>query len=49
MATMDSHCKELELNAELVMHLNEAQAIKAIKEAEHPTTNSQGKHPKAEA
>ena len=31
---MDSYCKELELNAELVAQLNEAQAIEAIKEAE---------------
>ena len=31
---MDSHCKELELNAELVVCLNKAKAIKAIKEAE---------------
>ena len=39
-ATMDSCCKELELNAELVMHLNKGQAIEAIKEAEvcHATT-----------
>ena len=33
-ATTDSCCKELELNAELVVHLNEAQAVKAIKEAD---------------
>ena len=39
-ATMDSHHKGLELNAEIMMCLNEAQAIKAIKEAEvcHATT-----------
>ena len=33
-ATMDSHCRELELNAKLAMHMNEVQATKAIKEAE---------------
>ena len=32
-ATMDSCQKELELNAELAAHLNEAQAIEAVKEA----------------
>ena len=32
-ATMDSHCKELELNTEHAVCLNEAQAIEAIKEA----------------
>ena len=32
-ATMDSHHRELELNAELAMHMNEAQAAEAIKEA----------------
>ena len=33
-ATVDSHCKELELNTELTAYLNDAQAIEAIKEAE---------------
>ena len=33
-ATMDSHHKELELNTELAMNLNETQAIEVIKEAE---------------
>ena len=33
-ATMDSHSKELELNAKLTMGMNEAQATEAIKEAE---------------
>ena len=33
-ATIDSQCKELELNTELSACLNEAQAIEAIKEAE---------------
>ena len=33
-ATMDSHSKELELSAELTMHLNEAQAMETIREAE---------------
>ena len=33
-ATMDSHCRELELNTKLAMHMNEAQAIEAMKEAE---------------
>ena len=33
-ATMDSHCRELELNTELTMHMNKAQATEAIKEAE---------------
>ena len=33
-ATMDSHCRELDLNAKLAMHMNEAQATEAIKEAE---------------
>ena len=38
-ANMDSHHKELDLNTELTMHLNKAQVIKAIKEAEvHHTT-----------
>ena len=31
---MDSHCRKLDLNAKLAMHMNEAQAIEAIKEAE---------------
>ena len=31
---MDFCCSELELNAELVLHLNDTQAAKAIKEAE---------------
>ena len=34
MATMDFQCRELELNAELVECLNDAQATEAIKEAE---------------
>ena len=34
-ATMDSWQKELELNAELTAHLNEAQAIEATKEVEY--------------
>ena len=33
-ATMDSHCRELELNTKLAIHMNEAQAIEAIKETE---------------
>ena len=33
-ATVDSCCKELELNTELAVQLNEAQAVEAIKEAE---------------
>ena len=39
-AIMDSSCKELEFNTEIAKHSNEAQAIKAIKEAEvyHTTT-----------
>ena len=39
-ATLDSHCKELELNTELMMYLNDTQAIKALKEARvhHATT-----------
>ena len=32
-ATMDSHCKELELTAKLTVHLNKAQAVEAIKES----------------
>ena len=31
---MDSHHRELELNAILAVHMNEAQAVRAIKEAE---------------
>ena len=38
-ATMDFHCRELELKAELMSHLNEAQFTETIKEAEvHCTT-----------
>ena len=38
---LDSHHKELELSAEVTMHLNEAQAIETIKEAEvHCTTSA---------
>ena len=33
-ATMDSHQRELAVNADITMHQNEAQATKAIKEAE---------------
>ena len=33
MATMDCHCKELDLNTKLTMHMNETQAAGAIKEA----------------
>ena len=33
-ATMDSHCRELELKTKLSVCMNEAQAIKTIKEAE---------------
>ena len=33
-ATIDSHCRELELNAKLAVCMNEAQAVKAIKETE---------------
>ena len=27
-ATVDSHCRELELNAKLAMHMNEAQLLR---------------------
>ena len=38
-ATLGLCCKELDLNAELVAYLNDAQAAKAIKEADaHLTT-----------
>ena len=42
---MDSCCKELELNAELVAYLNKAQAVEAIKEAEvhHTATMKEAK------
>ena len=33
-ATMDPHHRGLELNTEIMVHMNEAQAIEAIKEAE---------------
>ena len=32
-ASMDLHCKELDLNAELAAHLNKVQATEAIKQA----------------
>ena len=49
-ATGDFCCKELDLNTELVAHLNDAQATEAIKQAEGvphnhnlcPPTGSQG-------
>ena len=36
---MDSHCKELELNVELTMYMNDDEAIKAMKEAEEGYTS----------